>query len=188
MKHIPLTFAMALTFAVSPAMAETAPKIGQDQATKTVLAAVPGARVESAEHEQEDGHDIWSFDLKTKEGLREVWVDAQTGAVIQNVLETPAEQGKEKILDKAEEVVKKRISGEVIDSKQSKLGKRRVSEVTIKAKDGRVLLVTVDAGNDKILKIRPVRSKKDEAKERGENGEKGEAGEKGEHGEQGEHD
>lgn len=183
MKRLPMMLAFA--FAVSPVLAmEPAPKIDKEQATKAVVAAVPGGRVESAEHEHESGRDIWSFDVKTKEGMREVWIDDKTGAVVSNVLESPAEQGEEKILDKAEEMAKARISGEVLGSRLSKEGKRKVSFVTIKAKDGHVLVVTGDAQSGKILKVGA--APKEERGEKGESGEKDEKGEKGEHG--GEHD
>ena len=76
--------AAALALAAGPALAagRGAGRIGKQDATKAALAAVPGARVESAEREKEKGRDIWSFDLATKEGTREVWVDAKTGKMI----------------------------------------------------------------------------------------------------------
>ena len=180
MKNIPLALTVAL--AAVPAWAGTSPKVSREAATKAALASIPGARVESAEHEHEDGHDIWSFDMKAPDGLREVWVDAKTGAVISNVLESAAEQGHEKILDRAEEVVKARIAGEVLDSRLSRSG--RESLVTIRAKDGRVLRATVSAAG-RILGIKPARAggEKAEADEKGEKGEKGESGGKDEHGE-----
>ena len=102
--------AAALALAAGPALAagRGAGRIGKQDATKAALAAVPGARVESAEREKEKGRDIWSFDLATKEGTREVWVDAKTGKVVSNALESAAESRKEEAQDRGEKAARRR--------------------------------------------------------------------------------
>jgi hypothetical protein len=108
MKILIMTAALALAAGPALAAGRGAKRVGRKEATKAALAAVPGARVESAEHEREDGHDIWSFDLKTKEGVREVWVDAKSGKVISNSLESAAETRKEAVQDSAETAARRR--------------------------------------------------------------------------------
>lgn len=173
---------MALSLALMGGTALAAPiaRVDEARATKAALAAVPGATLESAEREREGGRDIWSFDLKTKEGLREVWVDARSGRVVSNSLESKTEQGDEKVVDAAEAAVKARIAGEVLDSKAVRKGSRTLVLVTVKAKDGRVLRATVDSARGKIVKIRPVRKERAEKAEAGEKGEKDGKDDKGE--------
>jgi uncharacterized membrane protein YkoI len=75
-----------------------AAKISKDSATKIALARVPGATVQSAEIERENGKLIWSFDLKTagKSGIDEVNVNALTGKVVGKTQhETPKTERKE---------------------------------------------------------------------------------------------
>lgn len=73
-------------------------KISKDSATAIALARVPGATVQSAEIERENGRLIWSFDLKTagKPGIDEVNVNALTGKVVGKTQhETPKTERKE---------------------------------------------------------------------------------------------
>src|SRR4051812_35104056 len=73
-------------------------KISKDSATKLALARVPGATVQSAEIERENGRLIWSFDLKTagKSGIDEVNVNALTGKIVGGTQhETPKTEKKE---------------------------------------------------------------------------------------------
>ena len=76
-------------------------KISKAAAQKTALAKVPGGKVKEAELEEENGKLIWSFDIATKgsKDITEVAVDAITGEIVSVVLETPADQAKEKAED-----------------------------------------------------------------------------------------
>ena len=76
------------------------PKITMKQARIAALKAVPDGRIKSAELETEAGKRIYSFDVKTKDGIKEVWVDPQTGEVIKNEAETRAQEKAEKAIDK----------------------------------------------------------------------------------------
>ena len=77
-------------------------KISVEAATATALAAVPGGKVAAHELEREKGKLIYSFDIKVagKSGIEEVAVDAMTGAMIETVHETPADEAKEAAADK----------------------------------------------------------------------------------------
>ena len=59
-------------------------KIAPDSATTIARARLPGARVQQAGIEVEDGRLLYSFDMKVpgKAGIEEVQVDAQTGKVL----------------------------------------------------------------------------------------------------------
>jgi uncharacterized membrane protein YkoI len=58
--------------------------ISTDSATKVAQARIPKGTIQSAEIEMEDGHLIYSFDMKlpNKSGIDEVTVDAMTGRVL----------------------------------------------------------------------------------------------------------
>jgi hypothetical protein len=74
------------------------PKLSMDQAQKIALEKEPG-RIKSRELEKEHGKLIYSFDIRTANGLHEVNVDAMSGAVIEDKVETPADEAKEKQQD-----------------------------------------------------------------------------------------
>lgn len=75
---------------VRPVVAEERPgmlrraKVTPDSAMTIALARVPGGRIQKAEIEQEDGKLIYTFDIKVqgRRGIREINVDALTGAVV----------------------------------------------------------------------------------------------------------
>jgi uncharacterized membrane protein YkoI len=61
-----------------------------DAARRTALEAVPHGRIVEEEIEREDGRLIYSFDIVegAAEGvMRDVEIDAQTGALLQNVVD-----------------------------------------------------------------------------------------------------
>lgn len=68
--------------------------VSMKQATKIALEKEPGT-IKSKELEHENGRDIYSFDIKTKDGIHEVNVDANTGAVVEDKVESPADEAKE---------------------------------------------------------------------------------------------
>ncbi len=76
--------------------------ITQEAAAKTALTKVPGGKIKSAEIEKENGKLIWSFDISmpTSTSITEIQVDAKTGKIASNQVETPADQAKEAAADK----------------------------------------------------------------------------------------
>ena len=80
-------------------------KISRETAAATALAQVPGGTVKDGELEKEKGKWIWSFDIAIpgSADIKEVAVDANTGAVIGVETETSAQQAKEKAEDEAKE-------------------------------------------------------------------------------------
>jgi uncharacterized membrane protein YkoI len=96
-----LVGALALThaFAAEPSQAQlqAQAKVSQDQATRTALARVPAAKVQSAELEREHGKLIWSFDLAQdgKTGVTEIQVDALTGKIVSQKHESAVHEASE---------------------------------------------------------------------------------------------
>lgn len=85
-------------------------KITGDSAVAVARAALPKARIQSAEIEQENGKLIFSFDMKTagKSGIDEVNVDALTGKLVGKVQhESAADEKKEADDEAAKKPVKK---------------------------------------------------------------------------------
>lgn len=76
------------------------PAVTMAQARQTALAEVPGGKIKSGEYEKENGQWIYSFDIKTAKGIREVWVDSQTGKVIKNEAESKAQEKVEAVQEK----------------------------------------------------------------------------------------
>jgi hypothetical protein len=74
-------------------------QVTMDEAQKAALAKEPG-KIKSKELEREKGRLIYSFDIKTADGLHEVNVDAVTGAVIEDTVESAATEAKEKAADR----------------------------------------------------------------------------------------
>jgi uncharacterized membrane protein YkoI len=70
-------------------------KISMDQAKKTALAKENGT-IKEAELEKEKGKLIYSFDIDVKGAIHEVNVDALTGAVVSDEVESPKKEAKEK--------------------------------------------------------------------------------------------
>jgi uncharacterized membrane protein YkoI len=80
--------------------------VSEQDAAKTAMAKVPNARIRAVELENEDGHLLYSYELKVpgRSGIEEVNVDAKTGAVVNTEHETPkTERGeaKQEKLEKA---------------------------------------------------------------------------------------
>ncbi len=76
-------------------------KLSPDSAIRLAQARIPGATIESAEIENEDGRLIYSFDLKTvgRPGIDEVNVDARTGKVLPVQHEGPRAEARERAVD-----------------------------------------------------------------------------------------
>ena len=102
-----LTIAGAVLLSVSsavaysgdnPALSKQA-KITHAEAEKTALAKEPGT-VTERELEKEHGKLIYSFDIKTANGIHEVNVDAVSGKIVEDSVESPSAEAKEKAQDK----------------------------------------------------------------------------------------
>ncbi len=79
-------------------------KVTLEAATQTALGKVPGGTIKSSELEREGGKLIWSFDIakpKTR-NMSEVQVDAKTGAVVSETIETPKQQREEAVKEMGE--------------------------------------------------------------------------------------
>jgi uncharacterized membrane protein YkoI len=87
------------SLALTPLFGQTR-KINKDQAKAIALKLHPG-KVKSAELEKEHGVQLYSFDIQTKEGIREVGIDAGSGKVIEDSLESPADEAKEAAAEKS---------------------------------------------------------------------------------------
>ncbi len=74
-------------------------KITMAEAQKIALAKEPG-KLKSKELEKEKGKLIYSFDIKTKSGVHEVNVDAVSGEIVEDKVESAAAEEKEKQQDK----------------------------------------------------------------------------------------
>ncbi len=79
-------------------------KISKTQAEHIAMAKVPGAKIQSAEIENEHNALVWSFDMvKTgSKDVTEVLVNAKTGKIVEVTTETPNDQAKEHAADKAD--------------------------------------------------------------------------------------
>ena len=62
--------------------AATPTAIGQADAERVALAAVPGSRVSETRLETDRGRTVWNVHLSTPNGNVEIRVDAQTGTVV----------------------------------------------------------------------------------------------------------
>lgn len=86
------------------AQLEAQAKISKTQAEHIAMAKVPNAKIQSEEIENEHNALVWSFDMvKTgSKNVTEVLVDAKTGKIVDVSTETPADQAKESVAEKAE--------------------------------------------------------------------------------------
>jgi len=73
-------------------------KISRVDAEKIALAREPGT-IKEGELEKEHGKVIYSFDIQTSNGVHEVNVDAITGKVVEDSVESPANAAKEQKKD-----------------------------------------------------------------------------------------
>ena len=103
------TTAFAQDKAPDPALLARA-KISHADAEKLALQTVPNATVKESELETEDGGLRWSFDLKTpgSKKITEVGVDAVTGKVIENKVESEKDEAKEEKDEEKDEHHKKK--------------------------------------------------------------------------------
>lgn len=97
-----LSAPVALGMDNSPAALKAEAKITQSEAQSTAMAKVPNGAVTSSELEREGGELVWSFDITSPSSkeITEIQVDAKTGAIVSNKMETQAQQAKEAKTDK----------------------------------------------------------------------------------------
>lgn len=109
MKHISVvqighrTRLAALLFASSALLFSGTPSPAQGhhakltkQQAKTIATKKEPGKVQSGELEHENGRWIYSFDIKAGSQIHEVNVDANTGAVVEDSVEDPAAEAREK--------------------------------------------------------------------------------------------
>jgi len=92
---------LAAVLMASPLIAQThkPAKITMAQAKAKALAKQPGV-IKSQELEKEHGKLIYSFDIQAASGIHEVNIDAYTGAVVADSIESPADEAREAAADK----------------------------------------------------------------------------------------
>lgn len=78
------------------------PKLTMEQATAIALARHDGT-VKSSELEKEHGKLVYSFDIEAGTEIREVQVDAMTGAIVEDKVESAADEAKEAAKDHKKE-------------------------------------------------------------------------------------
>jgi hypothetical protein len=81
-------------------------KVTMEQAQKAALTKEAG-KIQSKEIEREKGKLIYSFDIKMADGVHEVNVDAMTGEVVEDTVESAAAEAKEKAADKKQKTSEK---------------------------------------------------------------------------------
>lgn len=103
-----IAFAAVLALPAIAIAAPPAPKISNEVATRTAVAAVPHGIVKSSELETEHGRLIYSYDIAVtgKSGVEEVQVDAMTGRIVSRKHEGPLKERAESIVDQGEQAPK----------------------------------------------------------------------------------
>ncbi len=84
---------------VGPVLAgEESPVVTSTKAAEIALARVPGGSIIEAELEKEHGKLVWSFDISQPDSknISEVQVDAKTGEIVAEEMETPGDEADEK--------------------------------------------------------------------------------------------
>jgi hypothetical protein len=66
--------------------------------------------VKSSEWEKENGRWVYSFDIQTAGGIREVQVDANTGNIVEDKIESAADEAKEASEEKQKQARTKKQS------------------------------------------------------------------------------
>ena len=84
-------------------------KITMEQAQKAALAKEAG-EIQEKELEREKGRLIYSFDIKMADGIHEVNVDAMTGEVVEDTVESAAAEAKEKAADKKQKKKSEKVA------------------------------------------------------------------------------
>jgi uncharacterized membrane protein YkoI len=134
-------------------------KITMDEARKTALERVPGT-IEEGELEKEHGKLIYSFDIRTTDGITEVQVDANSGAVVSVEKETAAQEAAEKHKDKAkqkgddnddEESDADQKAHQEQYAKEAKITMEAAKAIALKAKAGTITDQELEKEHGKLL-------------------------------------
>lgn len=165
MKHLTLTLAIFLALQLSIAQEKLQTKITKGQATKTALELVKGGTIKSSELEKEGSILVWSFDIELNKTIKEIWIDANTGAVVKTETETAAKEKEEKIIEKAEKAALKKVAGEVVKKETKKEKGKTVYSFEIKDKNGKVFEVDVNA-KGKVLSVESADEEIDDIEEK----------------------
>jgi uncharacterized membrane protein YkoI len=97
------TAAISVGGAISTSAGQPHTPISEADARKTALEATPSGTIQSAELETENARLVWSFDLARPKTsvITEIQVDATTGRIVSNRLESLKEQAHEARADKS---------------------------------------------------------------------------------------
>jgi uncharacterized membrane protein YkoI len=144
-------------------------KISKEEATKIVLETVKGGTIAGSELEKEEGKLVWSFDVKSDSVIKEVWVDAATGAVIKTETESARNEKEEQISEKTEKAALNRVPGEVLKKEMKTEKGKTIYSFEIKTKKGKTVEVDVNAKTNKVIKIETEEEKKDGKEEKEDN-------------------
>ena len=92
--NIARALCFSILLAILPASLQARTPISRVQAESTALKLVRGGLIVSGELERENGRLVWLFDVSIpgSRNLREIQVDARTGAVVSNTLEAPSDR------------------------------------------------------------------------------------------------
>lgn len=103
MKKLVIVVSFALILGViGNAFGAGKPKVSMVKARQIAQKRVSG-KIQSAELEREKGRLVYSFDIRTRRGtIREVWVDANSGAVVSVKTESPRQERMETSNEKRE--------------------------------------------------------------------------------------
>lgn len=114
-KIAPFLAVLALALLATSGWSKTK-KLSRDEARKTALATENG-KIKSEELEKEKGRQIYSFDIEMPDGAHEVNIDAVTGKVVEDKIESAKDEAKEAAEDaakKAKKGAKKAAAGKTI--------------------------------------------------------------------------
>ena len=107
--------------------------ISKEQATKTALEQVKGGTIKSSELEKEGGKEVWSFDIASEGRIREIWIDSTTGAIVQDKVESAADEKAEAAKDKAElKARNKKPAGKLTRAQAEKIALERAKGAAVK--------------------------------------------------------
>ncbi|MCX5792323.1 MAG: PepSY domain-containing protein [Elusimicrobia bacterium] len=90
------TILCLLTVFLTSVCAAGGAQVSRKTAKRTALDLVKGGVVKSSELEKEDGNEVWSFDIASGGLIREIWIDASNGLIVQDRTETPEQEKAEK--------------------------------------------------------------------------------------------
>lgn len=91
---IAVTLITQLTLCATTFATAKKPPVTMEQARAKALALHPG-EIKSLELEKEHGRLVYSFDIKTPDGIHEVNVDSETGKIVEDSIESPSREAKE---------------------------------------------------------------------------------------------